>query len=310
MAEASTVVVALDVGGTGIKCGLVDASGVMLATQRQPTGAQRGPAAVIDTIIDLAVELTAKARANGWDPVATGVVVPGAVDEAAGVARWSANIGFRGVPLRDLVSAATALPTALGHDVRAGALAESRWGAGRGADQMLFLTIGTGIAAAHVVGNVVNPGAHGSAGELGHVVVDPAGPVCGCGTRGCLETLASAAAIGRRYHELTGTAADAAAVATRSAAGDDVATTVWRQAIAALAAGLHTAVTLYDPDVVVVGGGLAKAGAALITPLADALRGRLTFQTEPRIVKAELGDEAGCLGAALLALRRVAVVGA
>lgn len=302
MTETPTVVVALDVGGTTIKCGLVDPTGRLRMAERHPTRAGRGPDAVIDTITALSAELTAKARANGWRPIAAGVVVPGAIDEANGVARWSANIGFRDVPLRDRVATATALPTALGHDVRAGGRAEARWGAANGFDHVLFLPIGTGIAAAHVVYGRVNGGAHGAAGELGHVVVAPDGPRCGCGTRGCLEAIASAAAVGRRYTELTGVVADAAAVAERAAAGEDAAVAVWQQTIAALAAGLHTAITLYDPEIIVLGGGLAEAGDRLIVPLGEAVRRSLTFQTEPRIVKAALGEEAGCLGAALMAL--------
>lgn len=298
----SDVVVALDVGGTGIKCGLVDRSGTVRYAERHATEARRGPDAVIETILDIAESLAGKARGNGDEPRAVGVVVPGVVDETAGVAAWSANVGFRGVPLRALVSARLGLPAALGHDVRAGGLAEARLGAGRGTGHVLFVAVGTGIAAAHVVAGRGFAGAHGAAGELGHIVVRPQGPPCACGARGCLETLASAAAVGRRYAELTGTSASAAEVATRAGAGDPAAARTWREAVEALADGLSTAQALYDAEVIVIGGGLAEAGDVLLEPLRAGLRERITFHREPRLVGATLGDEAGRLGAALLAL--------
>ncbi|MEV0728787.1 ROK family protein [Polymorphospora sp. NPDC050346] len=285
-----------------MKCALVRPDGRVHHTERHPTGADRGPEAVIGTILDVAEGLADKARADGLEVVAAGVAVPGVVDEAAGVARWSANVGFRDVPLRDLVAARLGRPAALGHDVRVGGIAEARLGSGQGSDHVLFVAIGTGIAAAHVVGGSAFAGAHGAAGELGHIVVRPGGSRCGCGQYGCLETIASASAVGRRYTEISGTPATAAQVAGHAAAGDPVAADVWRETVEALADGLLVAQALFDPAVVVLGGGLAEAGAALLDPLRAALRKRLTFHREPRLVRATLGDEAGCIGAALLAL--------
>ncbi|MGC5019947.1 ROK family protein [Micromonospora sp. DT47] len=313
MTDGSTVgddrvVVGLDVGGTGMKCALVRPDGAVVHAERHPTDAGRGPAAVVDTILDVAEGLAGKARADGLLPVACGIAVPGVVDEAAGVAVWSANVGFRDVPLRDLAVARLGLPTALGHDVRVGGLAEARLGAGRGTGHVLFVAIGTGIAGAHVVGGSAAAGAHGAAGEIGHILVRPDGPRCGCGRAGCLEAVASAAAIGRRYAELgpaaTGLTAGvtAADVATRAAGGEELAGRVWREAVEALADGLATGQALFDVETIVIGGGLARAGAQLLDPLRVALRERMTFHREPRLVAAALGDEAGCLGAALLAL--------
>jgi glucokinase len=329
------VVVAIDVGGTRIKCALVDPSGQVLHSERQGTGAERGPAAVVLSILEIADGLVGKARADGRRPRAVGVVVPGVVDEVAGIAAWSSNVGFRDVPLRDRVAGHVGLPVALGHDVRAGGLAEARLGlsitppphpglsitppphpglpmaarsgpGGQGSQHVLFVAIGTGIAAASVVNGRTYAGAHGAAGELGHVVVRPDGPPCACGGRGCLEAVASAAALARRYAALTGVAATAADVVARAVAGDPVAGEAWQETIDALADGLLTAQSLFDPDTVILGGGLAEAGEALIGPLRTALRARLTFQREPRLVRAVLGDEAGCLGAALLALDTLA----
>ncbi|WP_326549711.1 ROK family protein [Micromonospora sp. NBC_01813] len=302
-APPDEVVVALDVGGTSIKAALVGRGDrTVRHTERQVTGAARGPAAVIDTICDLAGRLADTARADGLTPIAVGIAVPGVVDETAGVAVWSANLGLRDVPLRDLVAARTGLPTALGHDVRAGGVAEARVGAGRGSRHVLFVAIGTGIAAAAVVDGASFAGAHGAAGELGHVVVRPGGPRCGCRQSGCLEAIASAAAVARRYAEQAGRTPDGAAeVARLAAAGDPVAAQVWRETVDVLADGLLIGQAMFDPAVVVLGGGLAEAGDQLIGPLAETLRQRVTFHRLPRLMPAALGDEAGCIGAALLA---------
>jgi glucokinase len=313
---ADDVVVALDVGGTGIKCALVDASGGVRHTERHPTGRERGPDAVVATILDIAEGLAKTAEANGLRARAAGVVTPGVINEVTGVAAWSANLGFRDVPLRRLVSDRLGLPAALGHDVRAGGLAEARLGAGRGYRHVLVVPIGTGIAAAHVVDGKVFAGAHGAAGEIGHIVVRPDGPPCKCGQRGCLEAIASAASVARRYAErisagpagldsppsIKGSRVGADEVARLAATGDPVAAEVWRETIDALADGLLIGLALFDPEVVVVGGGLAEAGDALLVPLTTALRSRLTFHREPALFRAALGDEAGCLGAALIAL--------
>ncbi|MFG2037802.1 ROK family protein [Dactylosporangium sp. NPDC048998] len=299
-------VIALDVGGTGIKCALVGADGDALHTvqhaERHPTGADRGAEAVIETILGIAEGLAATAHAKGLEPIGAGLVVPGVIDEANGVAVWAANVGFRDVPLQALLERRLGLPAALGHDVRAGGLAEARLGAGRGHDYVLVIPIGTGIAAANVVHGQVYTGAHGAGGEIGHIVVRPGGPRCGCGQRGCLEAIASASAVGRRYSEQAGRPATAEEVARLAAEGEPTAVAVWRETIDALADGLMTGIALFDPAVIVLGGGLAEAGEALLAPLREGVHARVTFHREPAITRAALGDEAGCLGAALIAL--------
>lgn len=304
-AHPDDLVVAIDVGGTGMKCALVDGAGRVVHAERHPTGAQRGPEAVVETILSVAAALAELGSAKGREVRAAGLAVPGVIDEAAGVAVWSANVGFRDVPLRDMLAARLGLPAVLGHDVRAGGVAEARLGAGRGHRHVLVMPIGTGIAAAHVVDGRAFAGAHGAAGEIGHIVVRPGGAPCGCGARGCLEAEASASAIGRAYSAVVGREVTAAEVARLAAGGDPEAVRVWADAIDALADGLHTGLTLFDPEVIVIGGGLAEAGDALLRPLDTALVAKLTFQRRPRIVRAALGDEAGCLGAGLLALSTV-----
>ncbi|MFC8842028.1 ROK family protein [Streptomyces griseoincarnatus] len=297
-------VIALDVGGTGMKAALVGADGELLHQARRPTGRERGPDAVVEGILDFAAELRAHGiRAHGEPASAAGVAVPGIVDEAEGVAAYAANLGWRDVPLRALLAGRLGgVPVALGHDVRTGGLAEGRIGAGRGADRFLFVPLGTGIAGAIGIDGKVEAGAHGFAGEIGHIVVRPGGAECPCGQRGCLERFASASAVSRAWAEASGDPnADAADCAKAVASGDERAARVWQEAVDALADGLVTALTLLDPRTLIIGGGLAEAGETLFTPLREAVRRRVTFQKLPSLVPAALGDTAGCLGAGLLA---------
>lgn len=297
-------VIALDVGGTGMKAALVGADGALLHEARRATGRERGTDAVVESILDFAAELRALGEARFGQPAtAAGVAVPGTVDAERGTAVYSANLGWRDLPLRDLLGARLeGTPVALGHDLRTGGLAEGRLGAGRDVDRFLFVALGTGIAAAIGIDGRVEPGAHGSAGEIGHIVVRPDGPPCGCGRRGCLERLASAAAVSRAWAAASGDEdADAADCARAVRSGDPRAERVWQDAVDALADGLVTGLTLLDPRVMILGGGLAEAGETLFSPLRAAIEARVTFQPLPLIVPAALGDTATCLGAGLLA---------
>ncbi|MET7617019.1 ROK family protein [Streptomyces sp. NPDC005408] len=297
-------VIALDVGGTGMKAALVAADGTLLYEARRATARERGPDAVVESIIGFAGELRAYGEEHlGESALAAGVAVPGIVDAENGIAVYAANLGWRDVPMRRLLSERLhGAPVALGHDVRTGGLAEGRIGAGKGADRFLFVPLGTGIAGAIGIAGQIEAGAHGYAGEIGHIVVRPDGPACGCGQRGCLETLASAAAVTRAWAKASGDPdADAADCAKAVASGDPKAVAVWLDAVDALAAGLVTALTLLDPRTLIIGGGLAEAGETLFTPLRAAVEERVTFQKLPAIVPAALGDTAGCLGAGLLA---------
>lgn len=290
------MVAALDVGGTSIKAGLVAEDGTVVREARRPTGAEDGPQAAIDRILTFAADL-----ADSDNVRAVGLGVPGVVDGDAGIARYAANLGWRDVPFGQLLSDRLGLPVALGHDVRLGALAEAVRGAGTGAATVYFMAIGTGIAGGMVNRGRVDNGASGQAGEVGHLVVRPGGPLCGCGNHGCVESIASASRIGRSYSELTGKAASARDVVDLLPTGDAAAQQVWDDAVAALADALAAVTVLQDPGMIVIGGGLSLAGDVLTTPLAAALAQRLTFRTAPPIVVTELGDRAGLAGAGLLA---------
>ncbi|NUT99622.1 MAG: ROK family protein [Saccharothrix sp.] len=296
------LVVGVDVGGTATKAVLVDGDRVLAqATAPTPRPGPDVVTGVLDVVSGLVGDLDPERAAR------VGVVVPGIVDEARGVAVWSENLGWRDVPFAALLADRLGRVTAFGHDVRAGGLAESSVGGGRGARDALFLPIGTGIAAALVLGGRVHD-AGGYAGEIGHVDVGHDEP-CACGRTGCLEAVASASAIARRYAARTGTPAEAVDVARLVARrdADAVAVAVWGDAVEALAHALAWTASVLAPEVVVVGGGLSAAGDVLLRPLDEALRERLTFQRRPRLVAAELGGLAGCRGAALLAAKRSAL---
>ncbi|WP_216215762.1 ROK family protein [Amycolatopsis aidingensis] len=295
-------VVAVDVGGTEIKAALLDAHADVLATRRVPTRRGADGAATAEVVADQVAGLAGELRELGEavEVAAVGVVVPGIVDEAAGVARYSANLGWREVPLRGLLQERIGLPVAFGHDVAAAGLAEWRLGAARGFRDIAMVPVGTGIAAALLLdGRPYRAG--GLAGELGHVDIGH-GLACPCGASGCLEVTASAAAVARRYTERSGTVVTGSAEVVRAArAGDQDAAAVLAEAVDGLGRGLRILVTLLAPEVIVLGGGLFGAREFVLDPLRGWLAGRLTFQRQPRLRVAELGAEAGCLGAGLLA---------
>jgi glucokinase len=261
----------------------------------------------MECLVGLTKDLRAAAEAQSGMVVALGVVVPGLVDASAGVARYSENLGWRDVPFAERLAAVTGLPVAFDHDVRAAGAAEQRLGAGRGRRDVVFMPIGTGISAALVLGGHAYAG-EGWAGEIGHIDVGSGVP-CVCGGSGCLETVASAAAICHRYAERTGRPVRGAAdVAERLAAGDEDAIAVWNEAVEALAAVLAATAGLVAPEIVLIGGGLSQAGEALLGPLRRRLDARLTLQRRPQLQIAQLGDRAGMLGAGLLAWERVGVM--
>lgn len=302
-----TAVCCIDVGGTSLKVGILRAGAAHDAGARRPVLLDQRSVPTPTTrdtdggeTVRLVVDLVAQARAS-HDIDGAGVVVPGIVNETNGMALWSTNLGWRDVPFRQRLRDAIDLPVAFGHDVRAGALAEARLGAARGSADSVFLPIGTGIAAGSLIGGHALAG-RGWAGEVGHADVGHGEP-CACGLTGCLEAVASAAAIARRYSQRTGQqVASAAEVARRARGADEIAQAVWTDAINGLAFEIAQIARLVAPEVVVIGGGLAKAGDQLLAPLKDSVSMRLGPQPSPRIVAAELGDQAGCIGAGLLAL--------
>lgn len=279
-----------------MKAAVVDADGQVLANDFRPTPSER----TADGVLDYAAEIMSRVP----DTAAVGIVVPGLVDEYDGTVYYAANLGWRDVPLQRLAQQRLGLTVSLGHDVRAGGLAEGLFGAARGVTDFLFLPIGTGVAGAVFVDGQPYAGAVGQGGEIGHAPVLPNGEVCVCGQRGCLETYASAASVARRYAQQGGPPGlSTPDIVARAATGDLIARRVWADAIAALACALTTYTMLLDPALIVIGGGLAESGAALLEPLQAALAERLLWREPPVLVGAQLGSAAGTFGAAVLAWR-------
>ena len=294
------VVLAFDVGGTDTKSAIVDADGRVLGLRRTPTplDGDRTAEAVVGLVAELAAEL--RAAHPGLRPVAAGLLVPGIVDAERGVGVYASNLGWHDAPIRDLAEAALGLPVAFHHDVTAASWAEHRLGAARAYDDVVVLVIGTGIAGSLILDGRPHLGG-GYAGEIGHSPVAE-GPRCACGARGCLEAIASAGAIARRYAERAGVEVDGARdVLARAEAGDADAREVWESAVDALGFAVAQLAATVAPEAIVIGGGLSRAGDALFAPLASRVNERLSFHRRPVLVPAQLGGDAGLLGAALIA---------
>lgn len=279
--------VGVDVGGTAIKAVAIDPDGTVVRECRTPTP-QSDPSggAVVAAVGHLVDELSVQ------ENVPVGVVVPGIVDDARGVALMSANLGWKHLPVAELIEQRLGRPVRFGHDVRAGGLAELRWGAAQNAaDVVAFVAIGTGIAAALFVGG--RPLVSGGwAGEIGQVPFTN-GPFAGQR----MESVASAAAVARRAglpHAL--------AVAHAVEAGDARAREVWDESLDVLADALVALTAAVGPERIVIGGGLALAGDLLLSPLEQLVNERLGVLRRPSLCAAVLGDRAGALGAAAAAL--------
>jgi glucokinase len=295
------LVIGVDVGGTTIKAALFDSDGLEYFRGDRPTPRHLGPDAVITTTIDVIAELRAQipeaARVR-----AVGLVVPGLVDAQQGIAVYAANLGWRQLPLRQIVAEAVGLPVILEHDVRAAGLAELELGAGRGLQEVLFVALGTGVAAAVITRGQVAAGATGRAGELGHLPVFPDGEWCACGQRGCTETYASAAALSRRYAAASGISdVPAEDVISRAASGDPLADKIFNDAITALGRALVIYVLLMDPELILIGGGMGASGASLLGPLTRAVQAGLAWRPAPVILNGMFAGDAGRRGAGLLA---------
>lgn len=292
----------LDLGGTNVKLTVVevDQDDVprVIASSSVPTFAEGGPDAVTARMV-----AAGRASAVEHGPVSTaGVGIPGLFSPDSGRVTLFPNLPGRwpGYPLRDRVARGLGLPTTVINDARAFVLAEAELGAGRGSRTIVGVTLGTGIGGGVVIDGRLHLGATGTGGEVGHQTVDPGGPRCGCGNRGCAEVFAQAGAIARHGGRLT-----AEAVFEGASDGDERCQEAVATAIRALAVALANAVTLLAPDVIVLGGGMASAYDALHAPLLTAVQTRapLVPPDRIRIVAAELGTAAGAIGAALAGMR-------
>ena len=297
----------IDLGVTNLKWAVLEQTAGTWATLdcgQAPTLSAEGPDAVIARVA--ATGGTAVAR---WPAITTlGIGVPGLYDPASGSTRFLVNMpgDWAGRPVAPPVAASLGLPVALINDARAFGLAELRLGAGRGAGSMVGLTLGTGVGGVIAIDGKVHLGHDGTGGEVGHQTIDPDGPMCGCGNRGCLEAFARADRIAAACGTET---AESAVLAARS--GDARALAGLSEIGHSLGIGIANMIAVISPDRVVIGGGIAAAGELLLEPIRDELRRRVhtTSLDEVEILTAELGTWAGAIGAGVHGAEAAAATG-
>ena len=303
-------VLALDIGGTKLAAGVVDSAGSVRSFIVESTQAEEGPERGLERLFALgrsAVEESGVA----WPAIgAVGIGAGGPLDAARGVLIAPPHLpGWVNVPLTQLAEEALGIPAALENDATAAAAGEHRFGAGAGTRHMVYLTISTGVGGGIVIDGRLYRGAGGNGGELGHVTVDYDGRPCrGCGRRGCLEAYVSGTSIAERAREAGMDGAVAADVTAAAMAGDPVASAVWDETVNALACGLTSIVNLFEPELVVLGGGVVSGtGEQLLRPV----RTRVLADSMPpaaagvQIVEAGLGERVGVVGAAAIAIERI-----
>lgn len=313
--QSAETFLGVDIGGTRMTAGVAGRNGTLITVRRLTTPRRAGADACLTMLLDachsLLEEIGERRR-----PVAVGIGFGGPVDAAAGVIRRSHHVrGWAGRPLTRVFSEALGLPAYLENDANAAALAEALFGAGRGADPVLYVNVGTGIGGGLVVGGRVHRGAHFNAGEIGHLVLVPDGPKCPCGKHGCLEALASGDAIGRMARErrdagmLAGSALAAVKLLTGQVVGeyaehgDEVARAIVAEAGEYLGWALALSVNLLDPQIVVVGGGVSALGDLYLRPARRRFRQlAMKWVQEVKVVPAALGYDAGVIGAAAVAM--------
>jgi glucokinase len=296
----STRHLGLDLGGTNIKWAVVEQSGPdgwhTLDRGQVPTDASRGEASVVPQLATLATRV--RDGVTDGPVVSCGVAVPGLYIPETGVVTFLTNVpgDWSATPTGEPIAQATGLPTALINDARAFGLGELRFGAGKDVESFIGLTLGTGIGGVVALGNQVLQGYHGQAGELGHQTIEPDGPWCGCGNRGCMEAFCRAdqvaAACGTK---------DPREAIEKARAGDQRAIDGLAQVGRYLGIGISNAVTVLTPERVILGGGWASAGDLLIEPIEAEMRRRVLVDSGDRteVVLAELGTWAGAIGAAV-----------
>jgi glucokinase len=314
---ASASAVGIDVGGTKIAAMRVGRDGAILARRTVVTPAE-DMVATLDAMVDAARAVMAA------DVAAVGVGAAGLVSFATGTLAFAPNLAWRDAPITRHVGDALGLPTLTDNDANVAAWGEYRFGAGRGSTDMLLVTVGTGIGGGIVSGGELFRGAHGFAAEIGHIIVEPGGPLCGCGNYGCWEQVASGHAITRAgrdaAHQYPSSAIARLAegdpgkvtgpVVTEAAErGDQLARGILAEVGRRLGEGIAGLVNVLDPDVVVVGGGAVAAGDLLLGPartgFAEAVEAAEHRPPVP-ILAAGLGNDAGAVGAAILALESLA----
>lgn len=315
-------VLAIDLGGTKILAAVISAGYQIMAREYRLTLADEGPQAVISRIFSAIGHVLSQ---NNMAPSQLGsisIAAAGAIDQAKGLITSSPHFpGLHDIPLRDLAQEKYRVNTLLLNDANAAALGEHRLGVGKGVDNLVLLTVGTGIGGGIIIDGNLYSGSSGSAGEIGHMTIDINGIRCSCGNIGCLETLASGTAIAREAikHVRLGESSSlteivegkienitAEKVSTAAQHGDRLALDIVTRAATYLGVGMVNLVNIFNPDMIIVGGGVARMGDLLLNPARQVVMERAFPMAAQavRIVPAQLGNDAGILGAAVFAFEQ------
>lgn len=314
------VTLGIDLGGTNIAVGVVDEQHNIIGTASVKTNCPRPAEEIADSMKEACLLALGEARLTLDDVSSVGVGTPGAVNEE-GVVEFSANLGFLDTPLRDLVEERLGKPTYIENDANCAALGEAIAGCGGGVKDFVAVTLGTGVGGGIVLGGKLLTGINGAAGEIGHMVLEKDGIPCPCGRSGCFEQYASATALVRQTREAmeqdrekTSKLWDLAegdpenvnglVLFTAAHAGDERALQVLDKYIGYLAEGVADLINIFQPEVLCIGGGISKQGDFLIKPLTEKveqLRYTKHSKKQTKVCAATLGNDAGIIGAALLA---------
>ncbi|MFC1864222.1 ROK family protein [Chloroflexota bacterium] len=322
-----TLILGIDLGGTKILTAVVDTQGKILSRDHSITPAKEGQQAVVRSILESVGRVLDQAHIAAADLPAIGLGVPGLSNPETGILFTSPNLpGLIDVPLRDIIEKELGRKAFLINDANAAAIGELHFGAGRGARNFIYITVSTGIGGGIIVDGKIYTGSMGAAGELGHMVIDDDGPPCNCGNRGCWETLASGTALAReaRHRIKTGAATsilelaggdaekiNAEAIHEAAQAGDKLATELIAKTAYYLGVGLANLINIFNPETIIIGGGLSNIGDALLKPAFEEA-GRRAFKQAyqaVRFARAELGRNSGVLGAAVFALEKMRQAG-
>jgi glucokinase len=313
------VLVGIDLGGTNLKVGLVSPEGKLLAERRAPTDVPQGAKHVAGVMVRLARELLAEGGLTAKDVLAAGIGSPGPLDTRTGCIVKTPNlVGWDGAPLAAMVSEGLGVKTFLEGDANAACWGEHWVGAGRGVDDMVMITLGTGVGGAVILNGQLLRGPDDTGGHIGHVTVEPGGYQCACGVKGCLEAYASAPNTVRRFREAVRRGEKSSLAATEdltaqdlhraAAAGDALARRTIELTGWYLGIVLGALANVLNPELCCVSGGMINAGEMLFRPMRESMRGHC-FELPGRrlrVVPAELGEPAGIIGAAGCALSRSA----
>lgn len=311
--------IGIDVGGTNVKIALVDDKGKIIYSNSVPTYAKMGYEYTVNNIKQAIKDLMKETNTTPKDIEGIGFDFPGQVDCKTGVVKLAPNIpGWVNVPIAQMIEDEFHIPTRIDNDVRCAALGELKFGAGKGCENFICITVGTGIGSGLVINGKVVRGASNAAGELGHIKLQMnGGPICGCGDTGCLEAFASGPSIvamaqdyikggkSTKFREMAaaeGGEITPYMVAKAAEEGDPVAKRIFEIVGEYIGIGLTSVINLLNPEKVIIGGGVAEAGDLLLDPIRRTIKERamVVAGSAVEIVPAELGNSAGVIGASML----------